>query len=437
MLKDELQITIPMTREQRELSDKMTEAVRNPAITAVSFKLFGTLLLLPFSENYDLFLLMEKEFPEIHTAKRTFSELRIDAEAEAGRKFKGQCSPTISQIYDILAKKTKISDELRERLIKRECDIAVSLVFPRYFGKKLFNEAVNSRKKTIIIADTVYPRAFVVRMLSQCGYEACSELIVANEVVNNEKPDESMFNDILDKANVTAKQLLHIGGDVAADVELPIMKGAKALLLSPTAANMLKSGRLRGFVQAKHIYDYDTAEYLALHLAVGLYSAYIFDIPRTKTMHSDFCGNAYILGFMVYGCYKLADFAELTELQQAVVSAMEENPETRRGGEDFYKLFRRHFERFLGRLNCVGFTLPLELLTAHGGSMDIGLLKNNMSADIHKKWREIISDAPTAPAGRKTTEQNKLEKLADRMFPPGTRVRNIADGVIFKMKKKL
>ena len=59
-----------------------------------------------------------------------------------------------------------------------------------------------------------------------------------------------------------------------------------------------------------------------------------------------------------------------------------------------------------------------------------------MPADIHKKWREGITDAPTVPNLQRVTEKNKLEKLADRMFPPGTKVRNIADGVLFNMKKK-
>ncbi|MDE5576359.1 MAG: hypothetical protein K2J11_03095, partial [Oscillospiraceae bacterium] len=300
-----LKITIPINKEQLELSEKMTESIKSSDIKAVSFELFGTLINTPFSEDNDLFLLMEKEFPEIRTAKSSFADLRIESEADAKRKNKEKCSVTVSRIYEILAKKAKISDELRETLIKRECDMAVSLVFPRGFGKKLFDTAAASGKKIIILANSVYPRDVIVRMLGICGYAACNELIVTNEVDCGENRDESAFNAVIKKRKLAAKQLLHIGGDVAADVETPIMKGAKALLLPDTSAIMLKSGRLSGYLRAARIYDYDTAEFLPLHLALGLYAAYIFDIPRTKAIHSDFCANPYILGFIVYGCCQL------------------------------------------------------------------------------------------------------------------------------------
>ncbi len=434
-MNNDLKITIPITKEQCELSERMTENVRASDIKAVSFEVFGTLVNTPFSGSSDLFLLMEKEFPEVRTAKSSFSDLRIESEADAKRKNKDKCSVTVSRIYEILAKKSKISDELRDALIKRECDMAVSLVFPRGFGKKLFDTAAESGKKTILLANSVYPRDVIVRMLGLCGYKPPYELIVTNEVECGENRSESAFNAVIQKGNLAAKQLLHIGGDVAADVETPIMKGAKALLLPDTAASMNRSGRLSGYLRAARIYDYDTAEFLPLHLALGLYAAYVFDIPRNKVMHSDFCANPYILGFIVYGCCKLADISGLDDNCRSVLAALEDYPEIRRGGEDLNELFKRHFESYLGQFSYNGFTLPLEMLAKHGGSVDVGLLKAHMPEKFHKKWKDGITDAVTVST-EKRTEQNRLEKLADRMFPPGTKVRNMADGVLFKMKGK-
>lgn len=430
-----LKITIPINKEQLELSEKMTENVKSNDVKAVSFKLFGTLVNMPFSENNDIFLLMENEFPDVKTSKFSFADLRIQSEADAVRKNKEKCSVTIDRIYEILAKKAKLSDDVRDALIKRECDMAVSLAFPRGFGKKLFDTAEASGKKIIILADTVYPRSVIVRILGICGYASCSELIVTNEIDCGENRDMSAFNAIIKKGKLITKQLLHIGGDVAADVETPIMKGAKALLLPDTTSNMAKSGRLHGYLRAARIYDYDTAEFLPLHLALGLYAAYIFDIPRSKAIHSDFCANPYILGFIVYGCCTLADISELDDTCKDVLSALENSPEARRGGEEFHELFKNHFEEYLSKFSYNGFSLPLEMLANHGGSMDVGLLKAHMPENSHKKWKDGITDAVTAPTGRKT-EQNKLEKLADRMFPPGTKVRNMADGVLFKIKGK-
>ena len=433
-MNNDFKISIPMTRDQREVMDKMTAAIRDKAVKAVSFRLFGTLMIFPFSEENDLFLLMEKEYGLKGNGRKSFADLRIEAETEAKRKFTEKCSITVEQIYDIYAKKQKISDTEKADLIRCECEMAEKYIFPRAFGKKLLDTAEDGGKNIVIIADTIYLRETVLRMMEKC--KISGKLLLANEINSGEKPNEIIFDTILKKGKASASAHLHIGGDIAADVETPILKGAKALLLADVTANMIKSGRIRSYVQSEQVYDYDTAEFLSMHLSFGIYSAYIFDIPRNKTALSDFCGNPYILGFFVYGCGKKADISTLDGTERAIFDALSANPETSRGGEDFCELFQRHFGDIEDKLNSNGFTLPLKMLAAHGGSMDMGLLKNNMPADIHKSWKENVTDAPTAPNIRKPAEKNKLEKLADRMFPPGTKVRNIADGVLFNIKKK-
>lgn len=431
---NDLKITVPLTRDQREVMDKMTAAIRDNGIKAVSFRLFGSLLIFPFSEGNDVFLLMEREYKLTGNGKKSFVDLRIEAETEARRKHTDKCDVTLEQIYDIYAKKMKISAEEKAELIRYECEIAEKYVFPRAFGKKLLDTAVDCGKNIVLIAHTVYPREVVLRMAEKCGISG--KILIANEIDSGGNAKDAVFSTILKKGKASAAAHLHIGGDISADVETPIMKGAKALLLADTTANMIKSGRARSYVQSKQVYDYDTAAFLPLHLAFGIYSAYIFDIPRNKAALSDFCGNAYILGFFVYGCCKKADISALSETERAIFDGMAQNSDICRGAEDFSGLFQRHFGNISQDFEYNGFELPLKLISEHGGSMDVGLLKNHMPADIHKKWREGITDAPTVPNLQRVTEKNKLEKLADRMFPPGTKVRNIADGVLFNMKKK-
>lgn len=433
-MSNDFKITVPLSRDQRKVMDKMTAAIRENSIKAVSFQLFNSLLIFPFSEDNDLFFLMERAYGLKGNGKKSFADLRVEAEAEAKRKFTEKCDVTVEQIYEIYAKKQKISQEEKTSLIRQECELAEKYVFSRIFGKKLYDTAVDSGKNIVLIANTIYPREIVLRMAEKCGISG--KILISNEIDSGENRNTTIFSTIQKKGKASAAAHLHIGGDVSADVETPIMNGSKALLLSDTVANMIKSGRVRSHVQSKQIYDYDTADFLALHLAFGIYSSYIFDIPRNKTALSDFCGNPYILGFFVGGCGKKADISDLGETERAIFEAISENSDANRGGDDFIGLFHRHFGDIELNLDYKGFTLPLNLIAEHGGSMDVGLLKNNMSADAHKKWQEGITDAPKAPDFRKNKEQNKLEKLADRLFPPGTKVRNIADGIIFNIKKR-
>lgn len=435
-MKDSLELKIPVSQEQRELLDKMMTQVESGGIKAVSFKLFGTLVNMPFSEKYDLYLLVQSEFPEI-SGKKSFSDMRIEAEAEAERKLNGKCAPAISDIYKILQKKSKISSEMCSRIMNRECELASKLALPRNFGKSLFRRASERRKKIIITADTVYPRSVIVRILSQCGYETCNELIVLNELECENKRGNAVFAEILRKSGVSAEQLIHIGTDVANDVELPIMNGSKALLSAESVQNMIKSCRIRGYVQARQLYDYDSADFLALHLAFGLFAAYIFDIPRKGEPHSDFCTNAYILAFFVYGCFKVSGNIPDGSIQKMLASAMEQNSDMRRGGDDFAHLFSRYFGDFSGKIGMRGMNLPLEFIAQHCGESDRRLFRPFIPAENMTEWENIISEPDTAPLHRQRSEQNSLEKLADRMFPSGTRVRSIADGILVKIKGKI
>ena len=57
-MSNDFKITVPLSRDQREVMDKMTAAIRENTLKAVSSQLFKSLLIFPFSEDNDLFFLM-------------------------------------------------------------------------------------------------------------------------------------------------------------------------------------------------------------------------------------------------------------------------------------------------------------------------------------------------------------------------------------------
>lgn len=420
-MKDNFEIKIPVSKEQRQLMQKMLAEVRKPDIRAVSFKLSGTLINLPFSEQEDLFLLIEQDFKKFCSGKKKFSELRINAE---------QKYSDLDKIYDLIMKQTKISKENRDALLNLECRLFTDFVFPRNFGRTLFNEAKLRNKKIIIVADTVYPRNVIVNILDKCGYKY-NELIITNELSN-----QTVYDAIIEKASVSHEKLLHIGGSVTNDVEIPIMNGSKSLLLADTIPLMVKSGRLRGFIQAKHLYDYDSMDFFALHCAFGLYSAYLFDVPQSKIYQSDFCSNPYMLGFIVFGTLRLAKDYKPTEIHEKLISAVQKNDEISRGADDFIMLFSRHFGKISQNFGYDGCNLPIEFLEKHSASLDKLLIKDQLDSETFDNWESISEEPKIVPVYGRKVKQNAVSKLADKMFPPGTRVRIIADGLLVKLKEK-
>ncbi|MBQ4369520.1 MAG: hypothetical protein II784_00815, partial [Oscillospiraceae bacterium] len=427
---------IPLTTEQAELKMKMLSEVGKEDFRAVSFRLTGTLVLTPFSEFEDMFMLMEEDFRALTTVRKPFRELRVAAAGAAEKKYCNSGGATIARIYDILAKTGRLSPLGREKLLKRECELAVHFAFARGFGKELFDRAKSTKKKIIIVADTIYPRSTVARILESCGYSDADELVVPSELKGSVTDHKAVYDAVLKKAGVSAGKLLHIGGDVAADVETPIMNGSKALLLSDTVPLMVKSGRLRGFVQAKHVYDYDEPEYLALHGMFGVYAAYLFDVPINKTPQSDFCGSPYMLGFIAGGPVSAADIVPKDKTEKRLLEALSGIPEAAAGMEDMDRLFHMHFDGHISKSGYKDCGMPLGFLARYSAPGDRAMLQGRLDPAFFAEWTEGTKEPKLAPVHARTVKRSFTAKLADRLFPPGTKVRNIADGMLVKMKSR-
>ena len=428
-------MNIPLSSEQQALSEKLLRESGSAKYKAVSFRMSGTLVVYPFAQKEDIFAFMEKDLSDVYTGKYTFTELRTAAEDEAEKKNSDRCSVDIEQIYDIFMKRSKLSFEVCKRLMDRECELAEFFAMPRGLGKKLFDEARRKGKRTLIVDDTIYPRKTTEKILKKCGYP-CGNIISAKEISCGISADEAIFAAILEKSHSAPEKLLHIGGNVVSDVELPITKGAKALLLTNSNQLMVKSGRLRGFLQTKLVYDNSPADHISLRCAMGLCAVYLFDIPLHKVPLSDFCADPYILGFTVWGALHLIKaYQPESDIETKLVSAFAANEEITHGMEDFLEAFRIHFGDLLIPYGYKDCDLPLKFLVQHSAPADRELLSAGMG-DVSEKWAETTTEPSLAPVTERSQNRSATAKLADKMFPPGTKVRNMADAMLVKMKSK-
>lgn len=425
----------PLSQTQEELRSKLIGEVSNSRYKAVSFKMTDTLVLLPFSGEADIFALMEKDFRELcPDEKRSFTELRIAAQEAALKKMNVMCRVTLRLICSMLEKLGKISSEASQKLMELECGLVEKFSFPRECGKALFREAKNCRKRVIITAETIYPEETVKRILEKCGYGSYDGLVVASKI--KECTGESYFSEVLSKSGVSADKLIHIGGDVAFDIELPICKGAKALLLSPPYELMNKSGRARDYAEEKKLFDYDNPDFLALRCTFGLYAAYGFDTPLKKLPLSDFCEDEYLMGFLVLGALSLSsDTAPLTKLQEELLSAMENNPRILEGKNDFTAMFYAHFGGSDLFSKAEGCRLPLEFIENCCAASDRAFLSDGLSDSIMKKWSKSVKEPDIVRFRPQKNKSNRLSRLADKMFPPGSQVRTIVDDILSKGRK--
>ncbi|MBQ9808560.1 MAG: hypothetical protein IJM55_06800 [Ruminococcus sp.] len=426
----------PLSPAQSELMEKMLGEVRSSERKAVSFRMEDVLVMTPFLDPCGLFMFMEDDFAMFDVSgKKTFTELRIAAEDAALKKAGVRTRVTLSKIYDIFAKLSGVSPEGRERLMERECELIEHFCFPRQCGKALYREAKSSRKRVIIFSESIYPRDVVTEILQRCGYSTYDGLVVVSETDNSDA--RSWYAPVLEKAGTAPGKLLHCGHDVAYDIELAIMNGSKALMVAPAAGLMERSGRIAGYIREKLLYDFDSPEYLTLQCLLGLYGAYGFDVPQNKTPLSDVCGDMRLLGFIALGgLSRCGEDFRLTPRQALIADALRSDEKALDGLEDFDMMFSEHFGEFLDRFGSKGCGLPMEFLEECCSASDRELFRPYLSGDALKKWGSKVKEPELIPYSTRKHEKNALYKLADKMFPPGTRVRNITEGILSKGRKK-
>jgi len=422
----------PITEGQRELLEKIKGETEKGEISTVSFRMWDTLVLTPFSVKSDLFVLMEDYFKELSKTDKSFTELRIQAEESAEKKIEKGYTVTIESIYEILRKVCKTGEDVKKKLIEKECELIEKYSFARECGKELFESAKGSKKRVLILADTIYPRDTVNRILKKCGYSSSDEVIIPQEM--NIQGNQSIMDTVIKKGGSKASRHLHIGGDVEKDVETPIIKGAKALLLSPVVPLMVKSGRFRGYVQSQKLFDYESEEYFILRCIFGLYACYGFDIPQNKQPHSDFCNDKYMLGFIVLGSLSLDEgFEAEGETEEELIRGLESDEDIRKGKEDFCEMFGKYFGDIRGRYKAEGSRLGLIYLENHSSTGDRSLLKPYISDSIWEIWSKNITDPDIVPVYARTLKKNAVSKFADKLFPQGTKVRTITDRIMGKL----
>ncbi|EWM53070.1 hypothetical protein [Ruminococcus flavefaciens] len=427
----------PNSAAQDEIIVKMLNEVGRNDHKTTSFKLWDTLVITPFSRPEDMFLFMEEDFSLLSTCGKTFTELRTEAQKAAEKKYSVKSNVTLEKIYDIFTKISGITAAGRDRLMARECDLIHHFAFARRTGKLLFDKAKDCKNRIIVTSDSYYPRDVIVKILCDCGYGGYDKLILTEEQNIPDSAPTAYLDAVIKKSGVEANNILHVGGDFSADVEAPIVKGMRALMLQPVQPLMVKSGRIRGFIEEKHLYDMEDSRLMALRCAFGLYAAYGFDVPQNKKPQSDLCGDNYMTGFIILGPLSLIqDFSPETELQGELISAMESNKEIMDGKRDFEEMMYCHFGDFIEKYGSEGCQLPLEFLEKHSYIGDRNNIMPLLSENGRKKWGKPASEPKLAPVHAKAVRKNPVQKLADKLFPEGTRVRELTEGVLNRKKKK-
>lgn len=193
-------------------SQNLQLAIQNKEV--VSFDVFDTLLIRPFAKPTDLF-----KFLELKYDVKGYKKERILAEQRA-RKVTSEQEITIDEIYDNILPKYKHMKEYELEWEKRTLQTN-NKVF------RLYKQAIKLGKIVIVISDMYLGEKFLHDLLVDKGYKDISKIFVSSSY-RKTKGSGDLYRIAINEMNITKKDIVHIGDNFVADVQIPRKIGITA-----------------------------------------------------------------------------------------------------------------------------------------------------------------------------------------------------------------
>jgi|GEM_PF-1352389 len=177
----------------------------------ISFDIFDTLIVRCVDKPTDIFVLVENEYNRKHPENSisNFKIKRVAAE-KAAREASEYEEVTLDDIYERL--------DFSNKNDLKECELAIEYLFCEANKelKPIYDQLIAQSVCVVITSDMYLPESFVRKLLYRCGYVGYAELYLSS-VKRATKRSSHLFEQILQEQNISARELLHVGDDFAAD----------------------------------------------------------------------------------------------------------------------------------------------------------------------------------------------------------------------------
>ena len=195
---------------------------------AVSFDIFDTLLERDVARPVDVF---PRVGDRVLGAGKgaAFRADRIAAET-AARSVAENGEVTLDDIYDALVS-AGYDRAQAEALRAEEVRCELEGCFVKSSMKPVYDKALRQGKRVFLVSDMYLPKDVIADMAKKCGYESYEKLFVSNEY-GVSKRSGKLFTALLEDSGLSAKELLHIGDSIGADLLGAFKAGVRAVPVS-------------------------------------------------------------------------------------------------------------------------------------------------------------------------------------------------------------
>jgi HAD superfamily hydrolase (TIGR01549 family) len=286
-------------RYNNQLDQRFKELLTRYDPALISFDIFDTLIDRKVEQPAHIFQLMEPSVLKITEGRLpNFKQIRSNAERkvrELAQELDGRDEITLYEIYDSIRNSYGLTEDQSRCICQLEVEEEFKSLGCRESGRRLYDLAVNSGARIILISDMYLPKDIIQKVLRNAGYPDIP-LYLSSET-GCRKHDGALFDVVTEAEGVGVNRWLHIGDNPHGDIAVPHKKGIKCFRTKSAfhlAADNEKYGKLIASTRRERT-DAEAAIY-------GLAQKRFFDDPyRCYSKVSHFGGDPFVLGYIGMG----------------------------------------------------------------------------------------------------------------------------------------
>lgn len=253
--------------------------------SVLSVDLFDTLIMRNTLFYTDIFDMADCRLKSKGIEIEDFSKKRIDAE----KFLSGSGAPSLENIYSYMIEKYDLQGISADDLAQLEWEIDLALVVPRQEICELIARQYQAGKTVYIVSDSYYHRDRMEKLLQKCGIYFYTDILISCEYHMGKT--QGLFEKLKQKAG--GKSCLHIGDDVAADVEAAVNCGVDVCRIY-SGIDLLEATGYLG------MWDYITS--LSDRIKAGIFAARLFNSPFQFETEERKIGieNSFDIGYLLF-----------------------------------------------------------------------------------------------------------------------------------------
>lgn len=229
---------------------------------AVSFDLFDTLVTRQVLFPSDVYELVDGRLQKQGICIEDFCGKRMESEKTLSKTE----APTLTEIYIYMINTYGIQGITPEELAGMEWETDLMLLTPRREMCGFFRELCDLGKEVYLVSDTYYTEPQIRQLLERFEIQGCKEILASCEYRTGKI--QQLFGELKDW--LSGKTCLHIGDDLAADVESARKNGIDACQILSGAELLERVGYL-GL--------WDCLDSLSNRIKAGMFTAELFNSP--------------------------------------------------------------------------------------------------------------------------------------------------------------